>query len=152
MGLTYEQVAELYRAIRAAKVPTDGVRAIDPERLSAFVSWGRATPGRTPSVRRTGSEGRRPLPELPDVMARLRMQRLLGEMEEHEPVMAAFVVGAAFGVSQRITGERLRERAPAHVVVDKPRRPGEKEQIRFNQSLIPSLIEQGQLWLWQRWA
>lgn len=135
MALDYDQVAELYRAIRAAKVDGTGVRAVDPERLSAFVSWGRPNPRRVPTVRRTGHEGKRPAPDVPDVMARVRMRRLLGELEQRMPVTAAFVVGAAFGIPQRVTANLVR-------------RHGQP----FNQSQARAMVEQGQDWLAERWA
>lgn len=134
-ALTYDDEHELYRLIRAAVMGTSPLQAVDPEKLSALVSWGRPNPRRIPTVRRTGSEGKRRPRDPPDVMAQARMRRLLGELEERKPKAAAFVRGAAFGVRQSTTAETLRRMG-----------------VKFDQREIPGLVEQGQAWLWERWG
>jgi hypothetical protein len=133
--MTRTDEAMLNAAIVAAVAGRHPLRAVDPERLSALVSWGRPNPRKTLTVRRTGHEGRRLAPDPPDILARIRLRRLLGELEDAMPVAAALTVGAAFGVRQTSTADDLR-----------------RQGHHFDQRAIPALIDLGRAWLWERWG
>jgi hypothetical protein len=101
-------------AIRWAILGADGLRAVDPERLAAHVSWERPNPRRKPTVRSTGHKGSQARYDPLDAVARGRMRALIAELPE---VRQALVVAAAFGVSQRAVLRSLRERG-MHVAHD----------------------------------
>lgn len=122
--------ADVDEAIRQAIMGDPGLRAVDPERLSARVSWERPNPRRTPTVRRTGHEGSPERRDPLDAVARGRMRALIHELPE---LMRAATVGVAFGVRRSVLAEELRSRG-----------------MRFRNGTLDDLAAQGRAMLASR--
>jgi hypothetical protein len=109
-------------AIRDCLEHVETIRAVDPERLAAQVSWDKPNPRRTPTVRKTGHEGSLPRRDPLAAVARGRMRALLEELKADQPLMAACAVAAAQGWTRRLERDLGRRHGSLGQLADEGRR------------------------------